>query len=154
MLDRWFVHEDPCDDPIYVECLASSDPKAHYTLMLDKHPEVYTVPKGLAMLLSQLISWIPQPRDMHPFVLAHPDLDIQNFIVSEDGELQAIVDWDGVAAVHRSIGNKNTLYGSCVAGARQCTAISSPWTMGWNQKACGKIRPNGDASIAANGVKQ
>ncbi|OQD68803.1 hypothetical protein PENDEC_c030G04885 [Penicillium decumbens] len=106
MLDRWFVHKDPDDDPIYIEYAASSDPKAYYTLMLDLHPEQNPVPKGLAMLLRQLISWIPEPSRMDPFVLAHPDFDIQNFIVSEEGELRGLIDWDGVAAVPRTLGNE------------------------------------------------
>ena len=106
MLDRWFVHKDPDDDPIYVECAASSDPKAYYTFMLDMHPEQKPVSKGLVMLLRQLISWIPEPSGMDPFVLAHPDFDIQNFIVSEEGELRGLIDWDGVAAVPRTLGNE------------------------------------------------
>lgn len=106
MLDRWFVHKDPDDDPIYVECAASSDPKAYYTLMLDRYPEQNPVPKGLAMLLRRLISWIPEPVGMDPFVLAHPDFDIQNVIVSEEGELLGLIDWHGVAAVPRSLGNE------------------------------------------------
>lgn len=106
MLDRWFVHQDPDDDPIYVECPASSDPKAYYTVMLDMHPEEEPVHKGLVMLLRQLISWIPEPGEIDPFVLAHPDFDIQNFIVSDDGSLVGIIDWDGVAAVPRTLGNE------------------------------------------------
>lgn len=43
---------------------------------------------------------------MDPFVLVHPDFDIQNFIVSEEGELQGIIDWDGVTAEPRSLGNE------------------------------------------------
>ncbi|KAK1769115.1 hypothetical protein QBC33DRAFT_532301 [Phialemonium atrogriseum] len=105
MLDRWFVHKDPDDDPVYVECAASSDPKAYFTLMLDRYPEQNPVPKGVAMLLRRLISWIPEPVGMDPFVLAHPDFDIQNVIVSEEGEL-GLIDWDGVAAVPRSLGNE------------------------------------------------
>ncbi|KAJ6045068.1 uncharacterized protein N7446_003270 [Penicillium canescens] len=85
MLDRCFVHEAPDDDPIYIECAASSDPKAYYTLMLDTHPEQNP------------------PGGMDPFVLAHPDFDIQNFIVSEEGQLQGIIDWDGVAAVPHTL---------------------------------------------------
>lgn len=104
MLDRWFVHKDPDDDPIYVEFAVSEDPKRHYTMMLDMHPE--QVSRGLELLLLQLISWIPEPGGAAPFVLAHPDFDIQNFIVSEDGELQGIIDWDGVAAVPRTLGNE------------------------------------------------
>lgn len=106
MFDRWFVHKDPDDDPMYIECAASSDPKAYYTVMLDAHPEEDPILKGIAMTLRELISWIPEPSGMSPFVLAHPDFDIQNFIVSEDGELQGIIDWDGVAAMPRSRGNE------------------------------------------------
>eukprot|EP00171_Calliarthron_tuberculosum_P010915 IDg10915t1 len=58
------------------------------------------------MILRQLISWIPEPSGMDPFVLAHPDFDIQNFIVSEEGELRGLIDWDGVAAVPRTLGNE------------------------------------------------
>ncbi|BCR90904.1 uncharacterized protein ACHE_60790A [Aspergillus chevalieri] len=43
---------------------------------------------------------------MDPFVLAHPDFGIQNFIVSEEDELQGIIDWDGFAAVPRTLGNE------------------------------------------------
>lgn len=106
MLDRWFVHIDPDDDPIYAECAASSDPKAYYTFMLDKYPQQNPIPKGVEMLLRQLISWIPEPSGMHPFVLTHPDFDIQNCIVSEDGELQGLIDLDGVAALPRTLGNE------------------------------------------------
>ncbi|KAI1124236.1 hypothetical protein F5Y10DRAFT_249913 [Nemania abortiva] len=105
MFDRWFVHQDPADGPIYASQEASSDPKAYYTFMVDLHPEGNLVPKGLVALLRQLISWIPEPGGTDRFVLAHPDFDIQNFIVSEDGELQGIIDWDGVAAVPHTIGN-------------------------------------------------
>ena len=59
MLDRWFVLEDPDEEPIYIECAASNDPKAYYTLILNEHPEQNQVLKGLPMLLRQLISWIP-----------------------------------------------------------------------------------------------
>ncbi|KAL4931266.1 uncharacterized protein BDV17DRAFT_288814 [Aspergillus undulatus] len=80
MLDQWFIHKDPVDDPIYIEYPASSDSEAYYTVMLDEHPEQKPIPKGLAMPLRQLISWIPEPDDTDPFVLAHPDFDIQNFL--------------------------------------------------------------------------
>lgn len=61
------------------------------------------------------IHWIPEPEPLHeyrrekkkkPFVLAHPDFDIQNDMVSEDGGLQALIDWDGICAVPRSLGNE------------------------------------------------
>ncbi|KAM0796933.1 kinase-like domain-containing protein, partial [Usnea florida] len=47
-------------------------------------------------------------QNMYPqgpqFVLAHPDLDLQNILVLEDGTLAGILDWDGVAAVPLSVG--------------------------------------------------
>ncbi|KAI2622452.1 hypothetical protein GGR54DRAFT_629978 [Hypoxylon sp. NC1633] len=106
MLDRWFIHQDPAEDPLYASYPVSSDSKAYYTFMLDMYPEQKSFSKGLAMLLYQLISWIPEPSGMDHFVLAHPDFDIQNFIVSEDGDLRGIIDWDGVAALPRTIGNE------------------------------------------------
>lgn len=106
MLDRWFKHRDPSDDPIYVEQPVFSDPKAYYPFMLDNHPEQNPISRGLALLLRQLITWIPESSGIdHPFVLAHPDFDIQNFLVSAEGELKGIIDWDGVAAVPRTLGN-------------------------------------------------
>ena len=38
------------------------------------------------------------------FVLAHPDFDLQNILVLEDGTLAGILDWDGVAAVPLLVG--------------------------------------------------
>ncbi len=69
------------------------------------YPEENPILKG-AVLLRQLISCIPEPDGMEPFVLAHPDFDIQNFIVSEDGELRGVIDWDGIAAMPRTLGNE------------------------------------------------
>ena len=38
------------------------------------------------------------------FVLTHPDLDVQNILVAEDGTLRGLIDWDGAASVPREIG--------------------------------------------------
>lgn len=40
------------------------------------------------------------------FVLAHPDFDLQNILVAEDGTLRGLIDWDGVAVLPRLIGNE------------------------------------------------
>jgi len=106
MLDRWHIHHDPDDAPNYAELPASDDPQAYYTFMLDQHQENIPTSKGVSLLLRQLISWIPQLPGMTPFVLVHPDFDIQNFIMSEEGNLLGIIDWDGVAAVPRTLGNE------------------------------------------------
>lgn len=52
-----------------------------------------------------LISWLRVPEDEKQFDLAHPDLDLQNIIVSEKGELMGIIDWDNVTAVPRLMGS-------------------------------------------------
>jgi RIO-like serine/threonine protein kinase len=58
------------------------------------------------MLLGLFIDLIPiLPAGEDAFVLIHPDLDSQNVIVSENGELLGHIDWDGVAAWPKSLGN-------------------------------------------------
>ncbi|KPM39240.1 hypothetical protein AK830_g7316 [Neonectria ditissima] len=106
MLDRWFIDKDPADEPIYIESPAFDSPHGYFTFALNLHEETRPFPKGVLLLLELLISCIPVPPDTKPFVLAHPDYDIQNFIVSDTGELQGIIDWDGVAVVPRSIGSE------------------------------------------------
>ncbi|KAL4911002.1 hypothetical protein BDW74DRAFT_4708 [Aspergillus multicolor] len=44
MLDRWFVHQDPSDDPLYLECGPYSSPRSYYTHLLD------CIPKGILPL--------------------------------------------------------------------------------------------------------
>ncbi|SPO01769.1 uncharacterized protein DNG_04442 [Cephalotrichum gorgonifer] len=62
--------------------------------------------KGVFMLLKLLISWLPTPEDGDQFDLTHPDFDLQNIIVSEEGELRGIIDWDNVAMVPRALGSE------------------------------------------------
>ena len=38
------------------------------------------------------------------FVLTHPDLDLQNVLMADDGTLRGLIDWDGVASVPREVG--------------------------------------------------
>lgn len=106
MLDRWFVHGDPDDDPIYVKSEAFGHPKDYFTFFLDRYEdEDKPFPRGVMLLLRQLLSCIPTTHGtLEPFTLAHPDFDIQNFLVSETGELQGIIDRDGIAAIPRTVG--------------------------------------------------
>jgi hypothetical protein len=108
--------------------------------MLDLHPELKARPFlwGMAVLLRELVSWVPEPKGDKGFVLAHPDFDIQNVIVWEEGELRGLIDWDGVAALPRSLGNERYPGWLTRDLVQPSTAIRNPWTKEWSQKACGR----------------
>jgi len=64
---------------------------------------------GARHLLKLMIRCLPPSlatREPCPesFVLAHPDLGSQNVLVSEDGTLVALIDWDQIQTVPRCIG--------------------------------------------------
>jgi hypothetical protein len=64
---------------------------------------------GINLLLKHLASFIPYiPAEgehaKQPFVLCHPDFNLQNFIVDDGGRLLAIIDWDGVDSRPRTAG--------------------------------------------------
>ncbi|CAG8098334.1 unnamed protein product [Penicillium olsonii] len=107
MLKR-LINNDPDDSPIYIEAGPFSDPKAYYTCRLDNRGEQGTTfETGELHLLRMFFDSMEKPCDgRKPFVLEHPDFDIQNFIVSEEGELLGIIDWDGVCSVPRTVGNE------------------------------------------------
>ncbi|CAI6092166.1 unnamed protein product [Clonostachys chloroleuca] len=106
MLDRLDKREDDSDDLVYVEAPAFEDAQQQYNFFLDLHLSTEPCVRGVSLLLKELIKWIPEPTNEKPFVLAHPDFDIQNFLVSEDGQLLGIIDWDGVCCSPRSYGNE------------------------------------------------
>ncbi|CAG8257530.1 unnamed protein product [Penicillium olsonii] len=107
MLKR-LINNDPNESPIYIEAGPFSDPKAYYTCRLDNRGEQGTTfETGELHLLRMFFDSMEEPCDgRKPFVLEHPDFDIQNFIVSEEGELLGIIDWDGVCPVPRTVGNE------------------------------------------------
>ncbi|KAB8079004.1 hypothetical protein BDV29DRAFT_152137 [Aspergillus leporis] len=100
--------DDSDESTTYLELQPLSETKDYYTALLSHRRDRSSgLEKGALKLLRMFIDWIPQLSDgREPFVLSHPDLDMQNVLVSEDGMLQAIIDWDGVSAVPRSIGNE------------------------------------------------
>lgn len=107
MLER-MERDDPDDAALYVELGPHAHPKAFYTSMLDRRPEPPSHwGKGELKLLRMFLDWVPESDDgRKKFVLTHPDFDFQNVLVLEDGGLQGLIDWDGVAAVPRSLGNE------------------------------------------------
>lgn len=111
------LHDETRDDsPIYVEVGPFANTEMFYTALLNRQEEPQSsegstdFDKGLQILLRMFLGWILEPREpayrYPPFVLAHPDLDIENIIVAEDGSLKGIIDWEGVGLVPRSIGNE------------------------------------------------
>ena len=103
-LDRVFA--DGVDEVCYFNPGPFSEAGQFYTLHLDNRTDpADAFGRGIKLLLRLFLQWVPEPNDSGSnFVLAHPDFDIQNFIVSKDGHLLAVIDWDGIAAVPRSVG--------------------------------------------------
>jgi aminoglycoside phosphotransferase len=47
---------------------------------------------------------MPGSEEPETFVLLHCDLDLQNVLVDDDGEVTGILDWDSCSVVPRSVG--------------------------------------------------
>jgi hypothetical protein len=63
--------------------------------------------KLLRLFIDCIVQWEAEDLDdSESFVLSHPDFDIQNFIVSPEGKLLGVIDWDGASTSPRSLGNK------------------------------------------------
>jgi len=61
----------------------------------------------LRFFINCIVQWEAENLDdPGSFVLSHPDFDIQNFIVSPEGKLLGVIDWDGASTSPRSLGNR------------------------------------------------
>ncbi|KAB8356386.1 hypothetical protein FH972_023969 [Carpinus fangiana] len=101
--------DDEDDSPIYAEVGPFQDYRSYYAAGLARWPEPRVDwQKGDLALLKLFLDWIPEFDDSMgaSFVLTHPDFDIQNILVSKDGHVKAIIDWDGVCAVPRTVGSE------------------------------------------------
>ena len=97
------------DNDIIYERGPFSDPKAYFMSNLDRpDPAIRadTYERGTEKCLRLFIEWAFAGAQKHnrQFVLTHPDLDLQNILVADDGTITGLIDWDGVAAVPREIG--------------------------------------------------
>lgn len=118
MLER-FGTDDDDGVPLRFEAGPFQKQKDYFHCVLDRRQlrgDKYS--RGFNKLLRLFLSWIPYTNSMekHPFVLGHPDFDIQNFIVSTEGELRGVIDWDGVAAIP-----------SCFANERYPSWLTRDW---------------------------
>jgi hypothetical protein len=55
-------------------------------------------------IISSSIQDSLDPSQKETFVLRHPDLDLQNILVDETGNITGIIDWEGCLAVPRCVG--------------------------------------------------
>jgi len=100
--------EDPENpDEFSKELGPFTDQKSFLLCLLDGHepPPSNHFGRGMYKLLRLFIDWAPI-HDKPEFVLSHPDFDMQNVIVSKEGELRGLIDWDGVVALPRCIANE------------------------------------------------
>ena len=99
--------EDYDGSPVFCAKGPFNDAKSFMRFSLNRRGPIQAAPaklhKGVHALLGKLIDWI-RCDERSQFVLTHPDFAMQNILVSEDGALQGVIDWDGVAAVPRCMG--------------------------------------------------
>ena len=94
--------KNPNDRVAEVQAFPESikDPKAYMLCMLkDQICNQDDFNTATDALLRLFIDWLFDSYTAPIFILSHPDLDLQNILVSADGELRALIDWDGVETV-------------------------------------------------------
>ncbi|KAL8788743.1 MAG: hypothetical protein Q9195_007150 [Heterodermia aff. obscurata] len=74
------------------------------SLLEDHEPRATKFGEGIYQLLKLFVDWFPREESENPFVILHPDLDLQNVLVDDNGAVVSLIDWDGVATASRSIG--------------------------------------------------
>ncbi|KAJ9483752.1 hypothetical protein VN97_g9642 [Penicillium thymicola] len=81
--------------------------KVDYTSLLDGWgKDEFELQRELLKLLRMFADWTPEPIAGKSFVMAHPNPNIFNFLVSDDGSVRAILDWHNAQAEPPSIGNE------------------------------------------------
>ena len=101
--------DDPSRDVPFAQKGPFKDPMDFLLFNFSRRQSMYDDSahmRGLHESLRLFTQWTLEPvcGDRHPFVLGHPDFDLQNILVKEDGTLCGIIDWDGVGAVPHTVG--------------------------------------------------
>lgn len=97
------------DDDIICERGPFTCPKAYFMSNLNRPDPAFRADayeRGTDMCLRLFIEWAlaDSRNEERRFVLTHPDFDVQNILIAEDGTITGLIDWDGVAAVPREVG--------------------------------------------------
>lgn len=90
-------------EDVFYEKGPTADPTSSLLYLLERSKikrKDNTNNQGVDKSIRLFTKWILERIDCteKPFALAHPDFDLQNIYVEEDGTLCGIIDWDGVAA--------------------------------------------------------
>ncbi|KAK4150365.1 hypothetical protein C8A00DRAFT_18087, partial [Chaetomidium leptoderma] len=102
------AQDNPDHMPVYFPSGPFKTAKEFYTSALNRQkPGSSEFLLGQTRLLRFFVDCIDDffAADAHSFVLNHPDLDMQNLLVSPQGDLVGIIDWDGVGAWPKFLGN-------------------------------------------------
>ncbi|KAI1202509.1 kinase-like domain-containing protein [Nemania serpens] len=97
------------DSEVWCDLGPFTNAKSYLLAMLDRRdppPDEYS--RGIYKLLRLFIDWLSELENLEDdgdFVLAHPDLDIQNIMVTKEGRVCGLIDWEGVAVVPACTGN-------------------------------------------------
>ncbi len=92
------AHADDRDDAdIIYERGPFSDPKAYFMSNLERNDPAFRADaydRGTDMCLRLFVEWaFADSRDLsRPFVLTHPDLDVQNILAADDGTITGLID--------------------------------------------------------------
>jgi hypothetical protein len=72
--------------------------------MLLTSPPFARTPQPLLVDTDDINNTQRSPRNFESYVLRHDDLDLQNILIDDDGNVTGIIDWDGCMSVPRCIG--------------------------------------------------
>ncbi|KAI1117005.1 kinase-like domain-containing protein [Nemania sp. NC0429] len=103
-----YLAQTESDETVWCELGPFADAKSHLLALLDhRDPPQDPFGNGVYKLLRLFIEWLPELEgyDDKKFVLAHPDFDIQNILVTDEGRVSGVIDWEGVALVPACVGN-------------------------------------------------
>lgn len=99
---------DPDDnDDLFCEVGPYDSTSACLSSMLDRHRKPkHPLGQAIHEILRLFIGWVSSETSTQSesFTLVHPDFNLQNVLVGEDGTVKALIDWDGVATVPSSLG--------------------------------------------------
>lgn len=100
------ISETRSSEPLFCDIGPYNTVTDYYLSLLETHfPHTDSIGKGIQDLLGMFVKWTyhNSPSD-NTFILCHPDFNLQNILVAEDGTLKGLIDWDGVSTVPQPIG--------------------------------------------------